>query len=134
MPPRVWDSLMDYLWVGIGGFLGANARYAMTRLVADRLGIAFPWGTFLVNLVGAFLIGVVLTLITERTVADPVWRQFVVIGFLGGYTTFSSYTFEAIALAERGDWGSAALYVLGSNILGLIACLVGIGLTRSVGT
>lgn len=124
---------MDFLWVGIGGFLGANARYGMTRLVADRLGATYPWGTFLINLIGAFLIGIILTIVTERTVADPVWRQVVVIGFLGGYTTFSSYTFEAIALAQRGDWGAAVLYVLGSNVLGLIACAAGIGLARNVG-
>lgn len=123
---------MDYLLVGIGGFLGANARYGMTRLVADRLGAAWPWGTFLINVLGAFLIGILLTLLTERTVADPAWRQVIVIGFLGGYTTFSSYTFEAIALAQRGNWGPAALYVIGSNALGLIACATGIGLARHV--
>ncbi len=124
---------MDYLWVGIGGFLGANARYGMTRLVADRLGTNWPWGTFLINLIGAFLIGIVLTSLTERTVADPVWRQVIVIGFLGGYTTFSSYTFEAIALAQGGEWRAATLYVLGSNILGLIACAAGITLARNSG-
>lgn len=124
---------MDYLWVGIGGFLGANARYGTTRLVADRLGASLPWGTFLINLLGAFLIGIILTVLTERTVADDVWRQVVVIGFLGGYTTFSSYTFDAIALAQRGEWGAAALYVLGSNALGLLACAAGIGLARNLG-
>ncbi len=123
---------MDYLWVGIGGFLGANARYGMTRLSADRLGTTWPWGTFLINLIGAFLIGIILTLLTERIVADPVWRQVIVIGFLGGYTTFSSYTFEAIVLAQHGEWGAATLYVLGSNILGLVACAAGIGLARNV--
>lgn len=124
---------MDYLWVGIGGFLGANARYGMTRLVADRLGPSWPWGTFLINVLGAFLIGIVLTILTERTIGDDVWRQVIVIGFLGGYTTFSSYTFEAISLAQRGDWGAAALYVLGSNALGLIACAAGMGLARNMG-
>lgn len=124
---------MDYLWVGIGGFFGANARYAMTRLALDRMGPSYPWGTFLINLAGAFLIGVVLTIIMDRAVVDPFWRQVIVIGFLGGFTTFSSYTFEAIALAQRGDWGAAGFYVLGSNVLGLVACLAGIGLARGVG-
>ncbi|HEV2066939.1 MAG TPA: fluoride efflux transporter CrcB [Thermomicrobiales bacterium] len=124
---------MEYLWVGIGGFFGANARYAMTRLAVDRFGPNYPWGTFLINLAGAFLIGVVLTIITDRAIADPFWRQVIVVGFLGGFTTFSAYTFEAIALAQRGDWGAAGFYVLGSNVLGLVACLAGIGLARSLG-
>jgi len=123
---------MDYLWVGIGGFLGANARYAMGRLVADRLGSGYPWGTFLVNLTGSVLIGVLLTILLDRAVADPFWRLVLVIGFLGGYTTFSSYTFEAVALARDGEWATAGLYVLGSNVLGLAACGAGIALARNV--
>lgn len=123
---------MDYLWVGVGGFLGANARYGMTRLVAGRLGVSWPWGTFAINVIGAFLIGIVLTVLTERAVADPAWRLVIAVGFLGGYTTFSAYTFEAIALAERGAWGAAAWYVLGSNALALLACGAGIWLARHV--
>jgi len=123
---------MDYLWVGIGGFLGANARYAMGLLVADRLGSGYPWGTFLVNLTGSVLIGVLLTILLDRAVADPFWRLVLVIGFLGGYTTFSSYTFEAVALARDGEWATAGLYVLGSNVLGLAACGAGIALARNV--
>jgi len=123
---------MDYLWVGIGGFLGANARYAMGLLVADRLGSGYPWGTFLVNLTGSVLIGVLLTILLDRAVADPFWRLVLVIGFLGGYTTFSSYTFEAVALARNGEWATAGLYVLGSNVLGLAACGAGIALARNV--
>ena len=123
---------MDHLWVGIGGFLGANARYAMGLLVADRLGSGYPWGTFLVNLTGSVLIGVLLTILLDRAVADPFWRLVLVIGFLGGYTTFSSYTFEAVALARDGEWATAGLYVLGSNVLGLAACGAGIALARNV--
>ncbi len=121
---------MDYLWVGIGGFLGANARFALGRFVADRLGGGFPWGTFLVNLSGSFLIGVLLTVLIERAVASPIGRPFLVVGFLGGYTTFSAYTFEAVALAMDGKWATAGVYVLGSNLLGLAACGAGIALAR----
>lgn len=123
---------MEYLWVGIGGFLGANARFAIGRLVADRLGGSYPWGTFVVNLTGSFLIGILLTLLIERAVADPFWRLLLAVGFLGGYTTFSAYTFEAVALAMDGKWASAGLYVLGSNVLGLAACGAGIGLARQI--
>ncbi len=123
---------MDYLWIGLGGFVGANARYVMGRAVADRLGAAFPYGTLVVNLVGAFLVGVLLTVLTERLVADPFWRHLVVVGFLGGFTTFSAYTFEAVALLETGRWPAALLYALGSNALGLLLCLGGVALARSL--
>lgn len=123
---------MEYLWVGIGGFVGANARYATGRLVAERFGDGYPWGTFLVNLTGSFLIGVLLTILIDRAAGDPFWRLFLVVGFLGGYTTFSSYTFEAIALAMDGKWLAAGFYVVGSTLLGLAACGAGIALARYV--
>ena len=123
---------MDYVWVGVGGLVGANARYGMTKLLVGRYGDTFPWGTFTINLLGSFLIGVLLTTLSERMVADPALRLVLVVGFLGAFTTFSSYTFEAIALAERGNWLAAASYVLGSNGLGLLACGIGIYLARHV--
>ncbi len=123
---------MEYLWVGVGGFVGANARYVVGRAVGDRLGDAFPYGTLVVNLIGAFLVGVVLTILTERLVAGPLWRQLIVVGFLGGFTTFSAYTFEAVALMDAGRWGAALRYVVGSNLLGLLLCLAGIALARYV--
>jgi CrcB protein len=123
---------MDYFWVGIGGFAGANTRYFVASWVAQRFGTTYPLGTFLINLSGSLLIGVILTLLTEHLVADPLWRRLIVIGFLGGYTTFSSYTYEALALIDQGDWRRALLYVLGSNLLGLAACGFGITLARLV--
>ena len=121
---------MDYAWVGLGGCLGACARYALGNAVGRRFGTGFPYGTFVVNLTGAFLIGVILTLLTERFVADPRWRLLLVVGVLGGYTTFSSFAYEAFALADRGQWLRAGLYVVASNALGLAACLAGILLAR----
>ena len=118
------------LWVGIGGFVGANARYALGRLLAGRVGDGFPLATLLVNLSGSFAIGVVLTLLTERWVADPAWRLLIVVGFLGGYTTFSAYAYETLALIERDHWWRAAAYVLSSNLVGLLACAGGIALAR----
>jgi fluoride exporter len=81
---------------------------------------------------GSLAVGVLLVLLTERLVVDPAYRLLLVVGFLGGYTTFSSYTFEALALAERGQWLAAAWYVLGSNGLGLAAAYLGMFLTRSL--
>jgi fluoride exporter len=124
---------MQYLWIGIGGFVGANARYILGRFIGAHLGTSFPWSTGIVNLTGAFLIGVLFTLLTDRVVDDPIWRQLVIVGFLGGYTTFSSYTFEAVTMMQDGRWGPAMGYVIGSNVLGLVACFGGIWLVRSFG-
>lgn len=123
---------MEYLFVGLGGFLGANTRYIVSTWITDRTTAAFPVGTFTVNLAGSLLIGIILTLLTERLVVDPLWRLLIVVGFLGGFTTFSSYTFEAIALIEQSDWRRAIFYVVGSNLLGLIACYGGVVIARVI--
>ena len=123
---------MEYFWVGVGGLIGANARFVLTRLVVERLGAAFQYyGTFLVNTTGSVVIGVLLTVLVAR-VTDPAWRLGLVTGFLGGYTTFSSYTFEAVGLMSEGRWGRAAVYVLGSNALGLAGCWAGVMLGRQL--
>src|ERR1700754_226867 len=101
---------MDYAWIALGGLIGCNARFVVGRAVAAKLGTAFPYGTFLINCTGAFLIGLIATLITERVIAAPAVRPLVIIGFLGGYTTFSTYTLEAVALLEQGAWGRALAY------------------------
>jgi CrcB protein len=124
---------MDYVLVAFGGAVGASARYGIGNWVISRVGPAFPFHTMLINISGSFTIGVLMVLLTERLVADPAWRLLLVVGFLGGYTTFSSYTFEAISLVEEGDWLPALWYVLGSNILGLIAAYSGMVLARTVG-
>jgi len=119
------------LWVGVGGFVGANARYLLGRLLAGRVGDGVPVVTLVVNVSGSFAIGVVLTLLTERWAADPAWRLLVVVGFLGGYTTFSAFAFETLALIERGQWVRAGGYVLASNVVGLLACAGGMALVRA---
>jgi len=124
---------VDYLLVGLGGGVGAVSRYVVGLWVVGRLGAAFPFHTLLVNLSGSLAIGVLLALFSGRLPVDPAWRLLLVVGFLGGYTTFSSYTFEAFALAEAGEWGRAAWYVLGSNGLGLAAVTLGVALGRSFG-
>lgn len=121
---------MNYLWVGLGGFLGANARYLVGSFLLERLSTGFPLPTLLINVSGSFAIGVLLTLLTERILADPAWRLFLVVGFLGGYTTFSSYSFEALALVEKGLWLRAVVYVLASNGLSLIAVVLGAVVAR----
>jgi CrcB protein len=124
---------MEYLWVGIGGFVGANVRYALGTWIAGRLGAGFPYSTFIINVTGSFAIGVILTLLTERLVADPAWRLLLVVGFLGGYTTFSSYTYEGLTLLGAGQWPAAFWYVVGSNVFGLMAAYAGMVLARALG-
>lgn len=113
--------------------LGANLRFIVGNWAADRWGPEFPYGTFLVNISGAFVIGVFLGLLATRVGVNPLWRLFFVTGFLGGYTTFSSYAWEALSLAQGGDWTRAAAYVLGSNAIGLFGVWLGATLAQAVG-
>jgi CrcB protein len=128
----VGNPLTQALLVGAGGFAGANARYFLGAWIGARLGVAFPAGTLVINVTGSLAIGVLLVLLVERLGLDPAWRLLLVTGFLGGYTTFSAYTFEAIALLEAGNPGGATWYILGSNVLGLAACFAGMLLARTV--
>jgi CrcB protein len=125
-------DLMPYAAVAGGAMVGANLRFVVANWAADRWGPDFPYGTLLINVSGSLAIGVLLTLLTERLVADPAWRLLLVVGFLGGYTTFSSYTFEALTLAEAGQWLPAGWYILGSNGLGLVAVYGGVLLARAI--
>lgn len=117
---------LPFLVISIGGILGANTRYLVTLYVAERLGTAFPYGTFVINVTGSLVIGFFLTLVTERFTVDPLWRLFFATGFLGAYTTFSSYTYEAAQLARDGSYGLALLYLFGSVLVGMIGVFAGI--------
>ncbi|MBX3071089.1 MAG: fluoride efflux transporter CrcB [Thermomicrobiales bacterium] len=118
------------LWVGIGGFLGANARYFMSRAILDRFGTAFPWGTLTVNIIGSFLIGVIMEFLIRRSGLDPAYRLFLVVGVLGGFTTFSSFSYETVVLLDEEKVARAAAYILSSNLLAITACILGIALVR----
>lgn len=123
---------MELIWVGVGGFAGANARYLMGREMESRFGTGFPHGTLAINVLGSLVIGVLVTILAERYAPNHAVRLLLVTGFLGGYTTFSSYAIEVIMLADRGQVGRALLYVLGSNGLALAACAAGIALIRGL--
>ncbi len=123
---------MRYGAVAVGAMLGANLRYAMSNWAADRWGADFPYGTFLINVTGAFVIGLFLAFVGARTGLSPLWRLFFVTGFLGGYTTFSSYAWEALTLAQDGAWVRALAYVVGSNAVGLVGVWLGATLARAV--
>ena len=120
------------LLISAGAILGANARYWLSTWISEKWGAAFPFGTMLVNLTGSFLLGFFLTLATERFLIDPRWRLLIAVGFLGAYTTFSTYTYESINLLIKGEWAAGLFNLLGSTLLGVLFVGLGIWLGRSV--
>ncbi len=118
--------LFRLLAIAIGGALGALARYAVATLVNSRTGNSrFSWGTFLINTSACFLIGFVLTLFARRPELNPLWRYFIPIGFVGAYSTFSTFEWEIFFNLENGAAPIASLYLLSSLVCGLAA--VGLG-------
>lgn len=118
------------LWIGIGGFIGANGRYWLGSLINRWLGTGFPWATALVNISGALLIGIIATLFADKAVANESLRLFLIVGLLGGYTTFSSYSFEAVTMMQDERWMSAISYLVLSNVVGILACVGGVMIAR----
>ena len=118
--------------IAVAGSLGALARYGLDGFVSRRIRGAFPWGTFVVNISGAFVIGLVFTLATERWGLAPWLRSALTIGFLGAYTTFSTFSFETYRLAEDRAYGLAAANMLGSCAAGLAAVYVGVVVARAL--
>jgi fluoride exporter len=113
----------------VGGVCGTAARYALERIIHVAPG-TFPWSTFVVNVSGCFVLGVLFTLIIERWPPSRYVRAFAVVGFLGAYTTFSTYTVEAVTLAKDHHSDIAGAYVLASVVVGLAAVYAGISIAR----
>ena len=105
--------------------MGAVARYGLSGWIQDRAGF-FPWGTLAVNVLGSFLLGFAVRYL-EATTMPAEWRQAATIGLLGAFTTFSTFSYEAVAMARDGDWTGAGAYILASVGLGLAAVVVGLG-------
>src|ERR1700741_5520298 len=113
---------MSYLLVFFGGVLGATLRHLVNVFCARCIGTGFPWGTFIINITGSTVMGLIAGYLAFKGDAGQPWRLFLMTGILGGYTTFSAYSLDAALLYERGELWLAALYVLGSvvfSILGL---------------
>jgi CrcB protein len=108
----------------VGAGIGGLARYAVSGWVQAVAGPDFPWGTLLINVTGSLLLTFVYALL-EGTAAAPEWRAFLGIGVLGGYTTFSGFSYEAVRLLQDGEWNRALLYVLGSTLLSLAGAVLG---------
>ena len=118
--------------IGIAGSLGALARYGLDGLVSRRLPSQFPWGTFVVNITGAFVLGFLMTLMTGQLTTAPWLRSALMIGLLGAYTTFSTLSYETYRLLEDGALGLAAANLLGSCAAGLIAVYLGVVAGRTL--
>ncbi len=123
---------MRFLIIGFGGFLGANLRFLVQTWAAERFSSTFPLGTLVANLTGSFILAFFLTLITQRALASPDWRLFVAVGLLGGYTTFSSFTYETLSLAQEGRWLPGGINLVGNVVVGLVAAYAGIVLARAL--
>jgi CrcB protein len=119
---------MIYLWVALGGALGSVARYWLNATVTTALGVTFPWGTLLINMLGSFIIGffATLTLETPRFPVSQEVRVFVMVGLCGGFTTFSAFSLQTVELVRDGDWKPAGGYVAASVGLCLLLCWLGI--------
>ncbi len=118
---------MNYLWVGAGGFFGAIARYAIGTWMTRLFGLTFPYGTFVINISGCFLLGVLLAVLDARTTLPSALRLAGPVGFVGAYTTFSTFEYETLRTAQQGQRGVALLYVLLSVVLGYLAAWAGQG-------
>ena len=126
------DNGVQYLAIGLGAVLGANLRFLVAQWAARQWGAEFPYGTLVINISGSFVIGVFLAIVGARLAVNPLWRLFFATGFLGGFTTFSSYAWETLSLAEAGAWLAAAGYVVASNGVGLLGVWLGALLARSL--
>ena len=118
------------LWVAIGGAIGSVARFWLTEASAKLWGGEFPWGTVIANITGSFLIGLIaaLPVMGPRDVLGPMGRQFLMVGIMGGYTTFSSFSLQTLTMVQHGHLAKAALNIGGSVVLCLIAVAAGYAL------
>jgi CrcB protein len=123
---------MPLFLIGVGGFAGAISRYLLDGFVADRTGGTFPWGTLVVNASGTFVLGLLFAMTTERAIFPTEIRGPLMIGYIGAYTTFSTYLLESWRLVEGGAWGLALANLGGSVAIGLLAVLAGLAIGRAV--
>ena len=124
---------MNYLLVFIGGGLGATLRHVINMACARCGEVAFPWGTFIINVSGSVIMGLLAGYLAFKGEASQPWRLFLMTGVLGGYTTFSAFSLDTVLIYERGEIGLALAYVLGSVVLSIAGLFAGLALVRHFG-
>jgi CrcB protein len=117
--------LQKYFLIALGGAFGSMARYWVGSTVGNRMGTKFPYGTFVINITACAIIGFSLTLLAKRADLNPAWRFFVPVGFIGAYSTFSTYEWETLSTIRTGAFFLGALYAVSSLVLGLVAVWCG---------
>jgi CrcB protein len=127
------SDLLKYLLVGIGGCLGSILRFWLGSYIGGKMGARFPYGTLVINITGSFLIGLIFALLTVRTNWSPNWRYLIPIGFIGGYTTFSSFEYETLRMIQDGQIGLGLLYVATSVVIGFVAVWGGMVAGSAIG-
>jgi CrcB protein len=123
---------MNYVAVMLGGAFGALLRFLVSTAVNKYAGTSFPAGTLTVNVIGSFILVFFTVLSIEKLSLDPVWRMFFAVGFLGAFTTFSTFSYETIALFQDGEYAKAAMNIMLNNFLSIIAGVGGLFLARTV--
>lgn len=124
--------MQNFLVIAVGGALGALSRYSLGLWISNKWNQGFPLHTFIINVMGAFLLGFINILLVERYAINPIWRLGIGVGFLGAFTTFSTFGFETITLIQEGSLYTAMSYTLLSVLIGFAAVAIGIGLARSI--
>jgi CrcB protein len=124
--------MLNILLVAIGGAIGSIARYLTGQFAVRHFGPNFPWGTLAVNIVGSLAIGIFAELIGRKFNAPQEWRLFIITGFLGGFTTFSSFSLDVTVMFDRGDVFLALAYVAASLLVSLFAVFAGLALMRAL--
>jgi CrcB protein len=117
--------VLKYLMVGVGGFLGSVLRFWLGTFIGGRLGARFPYGTFVINVTGSFLVGMVLTVLATKAHWSPNWQYLIPIGFIGGYTTFSAFEYETLRLFQDGQLLTAILNIALSVVVGFVGVWIG---------
>ena len=129
----VTSNLMSkIIFIGLAGLVGTLGRYWLSGLIARQYGETFPWGTLVVNAIGCFFAGAIFCLTEERFLISPMVRTIVLIGLLGGFTTFSSYGLQTFTLLREGELGLAMVNVTVSNLLGLLLVWIGYTLVKAL--
>lgn len=118
--------------ISIGAILGANARYVLANWAAQRLGVIFPYGTFIINISGAFALGVFMAFLQDRAFVHAHYRLFFATGFCGAYTTFSTFTYESFRLLQDGSFLLAFANLLGSLAVGMLGVFLGFAMGRMI--